>query len=151
MVIRGMILRQLSCAFVPVGWGGVGNNNVVFTLLLTRSCCSLHFFTYLPAGSCCYALHFFKVKYMIILLYVGTYHGIGSWCWSWTPSSGPNDVYRNLTQVLKRIWNKALEVWHKEIETKKRTQTHILEKTHAKWIRHSWKNRWLSVSSLPST
>ena len=30
--------RQLSCVFVPVGWGGVGNN-VLFTLLQARSCC----------------------------------------------------------------------------------------------------------------
>ena len=37
----------------------------------------------------------------------------------WTPSSGPDDVYRNLIQVLQRMWKKDLEVWHKDIEKKK--------------------------------
>ena len=216
--------RQLSCAFVPVGWGWVGwVKNVLFTLLLTRSCCyalhfvkylptrswcyALHFFTYLPTRSWCYAVHFFTylptrswcyaVHFFTYLptrswcyaLHFFTYPPTCSWCYArhflsfsrtfhcapfpvicpksrehnvliaigevwknsldpvslarwreiwdpsflhpeidklvkqwlyrtWTPSSGPNDVYRNLTQVLKRMWNKDSEVWHKEIQKK---------------------------------
>ena len=34
-------------------------------------------------------------------------------------------------------------------ESRKMTQTQTLEKTHAKWTRHGWKNRQRSVSHLP--
>ena len=73
------------------------------------------------------------------------------------PSSGPN-VYRNLTQVLKRMWNKDLEVWRKVIKkwfvtgfNRIKKKDPDVEKTHATWTHHGWKNRWQAVSRLPGS
>jgi hypothetical protein len=62
----------------------------------------------------------------------------------WTPCSGADDVYRNLTQVLQRMWNKRSTVLQEEIEkrsrlsqdfreSKKGTKAQQLEKTQGKW------------------
>ena len=56
-----------------------------------------------------------------------------------------------------KTWKSDTKKFKKKIsqdltESKKRTQTQILEKTHAKWTRHGWKNmknRRRSVSCLP--
>ena len=79
----------------------------------------------------------------------------------WTPCSDADDVYRILTQVLQRMWNKRSTVctrrnWKTKVvcrriseSQKKGLKAQHIETPQTKWIRHGWKNRRRSVSRLP--